>query len=105
MTTSWPRPDDQGTPAATDIYTEVARGGVLDMMTYGHRDSVLRDLARLDNIVNGARAVLVKELRDQGRTWADVGERLGVSRQAAHQTWGWVDQVSAEDLGISLNQA
>jgi hypothetical protein len=37
---------------------------------------------------DAAMAEAVKGLRDQGYSWADIGSRLGISRQAAQQRWG-----------------
>ncbi|WP_442912787.1 helix-turn-helix domain-containing protein [Kutzneria sp. CA-103260] len=33
-------------------------------------------------------AVLVRRARDQGRTWAEIAEVLGVSKQAVHKKHG-----------------
>jgi hypothetical protein len=30
----------------------------------------------------------VKRLRGCGYSWAEIGSRLGITRQAAHQRWG-----------------
>ncbi len=38
--------------------------------------------------IDAAIAVAVKGLRERGSSWAEIGSRLGVTRQAAHQRWG-----------------
>ena len=48
----------------------------------------LRDLAALDHAVQDAAGKAVEGLRSAGYSWAEIGDRLGVSRQAAQQRWG-----------------
>jgi hypothetical protein len=38
--------------------------------------------------IDAAIAVAVKGLRERGYSWAKIGSRLGITRQAAHQRWG-----------------
>jgi hypothetical protein len=38
----------------------------------------------LDDVLEHA----ILGLRDAGFSWNDIGTRLGISRQAAHQRWG-----------------
>lgn len=38
--------------------------------------------------VEDATRQAVTGLRDFGYSWADIGTRLGITRQAAHQRWG-----------------
>jgi len=45
-------------------------------------------LVGLADEIDAAMAEAVKGLRDQGYSWADIGSRLGISRQAAQQRWG-----------------
>jgi DNA-binding Lrp family transcriptional regulator len=35
--------------------------------------------------------VIVRQLRNEGETWREIGERLGISRQAAHERFHHVD--------------
>ena len=54
----------------------------------GDIDSVY-DMARLSNDVDAAIRDAITELRARhGYSWADIGLRLGVTRQAAQQRWG-----------------
>ena len=38
--------------------------------------------------LDAAIAEAVKGLRGRGYSWAEIGSRLGITRQAAHQRWG-----------------
>jgi hypothetical protein len=38
--------------------------------------------------IDTAIAEVVKGLRDCGYSWAEIGSRLGITRQAAQQRWG-----------------
>lgn len=40
--------------------------------------------------------VAVRQMRLGGASWADVGRRLGCSRQGARQRFGWMDDVPVE---------
>ena len=54
----------------------------------GDIDSVY-DMARLADDVDAAIRDAITELRAKhGYSWADIGLRLGVTRQAAQQRWG-----------------
>jgi hypothetical protein len=47
------------------------------------------DMVRLSNEVDAAIRDAITELRARhGYSWADIGLRLGVTRQAAQQRWG-----------------
>ncbi len=49
----------------------------------------IADLGGLLGEVETALALAVSGLRDDhGYSWAEIGLRLGVTRQAAHQRWG-----------------
>ena len=48
----------------------------------------LGDLAALSTLIDDAIADAVTGLRRHGYSWADIADRLGVTRQAAHQRWG-----------------
>ena len=58
-----------------------------------------RRVARRDNDANTRKAALADDLddairhaisglRQRGYSWADIGTRLGITRQAAQQRWG-----------------
>ena len=66
----------------------VARAAVAEL---GRGDVTLRLEAanRLRHATEALVTELVSEARDQGATWADIGEVLGVSTQAAHQKYRW----------------
>lgn len=46
------------------------------------------DMVAISGEMNDLIAEAVQGLRDKGYSWADVGQRLGVSRQAAFERWG-----------------
>lgn len=51
----------------------------------------LDDIGRLRLVelaVDQARRALVADLREAGATWEDIGDALGVTRQAAQQRFG-----------------
>lgn len=48
----------------------------------------LRDLAALHTAWEHATATAVTGLRAEGFSWAEIGDRLGTTRQAAQQRWG-----------------
>ena len=48
----------------------------------------LRDMVALSTLLDDAIGDAVKGLRAHGYSWAEIADRLGISRQAAHQRWG-----------------
>ncbi|MGW3615039.1 hypothetical protein ACWD6N_35455 [Micromonospora sp. NPDC005163] len=48
----------------------------------------LRDLVALSSVMDDAIGEAVIGLRAFGYSWAEIGQRLGISRQAAQQRWG-----------------
>src|SRR4051794_30212742 len=56
----------------------VARGDV----------DALADLIRLGRDIEDATDLAVAGLRAYGYSWAEIGTRIGVPRQAAQQRWG-----------------
>lgn len=48
----------------------------------------LTDMTALVADIDNAIGQAVTGLRDTGYSWADIGLRLGVTRQAAQQRWG-----------------
>ncbi|MBN9101466.1 MAG: hypothetical protein J0I49_25665 [Pseudonocardia sp.] len=51
----------------------------------------LPDLAALAHGVDAALATAVTGLRARGYSWAEIGARLGITRQAAHQRWAHLE--------------
>ena len=73
-----------------DKYAAFARRIV---RAYAHRVAdgdieALTDLTTLAADVEAAIQVAVIGLRNFGYSWAEIGVRLGVTRQAAQQRWG-----------------
>lgn len=50
--------------------------------------AALRAARSLDNVVDDVLRSLVAQAREEGRTWAEIGEIFGTSRQAAFQRFG-----------------
>ncbi|MEU1843838.1 hypothetical protein [Micromonospora sediminicola] len=48
----------------------------------------LRDLVALSSAIDQAITDAVVGLRAFGYSWTEIGQRLGISRQAAQQRWG-----------------
>jgi hypothetical protein len=48
----------------------------------------LEDVASFATEIESAIGQAVKGLRQQGYSWADIGTRLNITRQAAQQRWG-----------------
>ena len=48
-------------------------------------DVGLRAVAALRRLLEGLEAVQVRNARNQGWSWQDIAESLGVSRQAVHK--------------------
>jgi hypothetical protein len=51
-------------------------------------DEALALMAELADTIDTSIRDAVTGLRDRGYSWADIGSRLGVTRQAAQQHWG-----------------
>lgn len=47
----------------------------------------LLDVRAIRDYVLAAEMELVREARDHGLSWQDIGTQLGISRQAAQQRW------------------
>jgi hypothetical protein len=48
----------------------------------------LRDMVGLSGLLDEAISDAVTGLRSHGYSWSEIADRLGISRQAAHQRWG-----------------
>lgn len=48
----------------------------------------LTALADLGHLLDDALEHAIHGLHDAGHSWADIGARLGITRQATHQRWG-----------------
>ena len=72
----------------------VARAAVDDLVR-GAGGRRLEAANRLRHAADALVTELVIQARTEGATWADIGEALGVSTQAAHQRYRW----SVDDTG------
>lgn len=57
----------------------------------------LADLVAIRRTLETSIAVAVRGMRQNGVSWAAIGRGFGISRQAAHATWGWVETADALD--------
>ncbi len=64
----------------------VARSAVGDL-SRGQADRRLEAANRLRHAADALVTELVLEARESGATWAEIGDTLGVSTQAAHQKY------------------
>ena len=48
-------------------------------------ERALRELVELRTVLNGIEALLVARARDNGASWAEVGDLLGITKQSAHR--------------------
>ncbi|MFT3876185.1 MAG: hypothetical protein QM708_07175 [Propioniciclava sp.] len=67
-------------------------------MALGRRvgDADVEDLAELlamRGVVEQATATAIRGMRRRGVSWGDIGRGLGVTRQAAHAAWAWVESL------------
>ncbi len=86
----------------------------IDLVADGAARSAVDELARGDgavrleaaNRLRHATEALVTELvataRADGATWADIGEVLGVSTQAAHQKYRWAVAEATDSDGTDV---
>ncbi len=62
-------------------------------------DAALKALADVDlvrRLIERAELVAVKTARKHGKTWAEIGTQLGMSRQAAWDRWREFDSGAGE---------
>lgn len=60
--------------------------------------AALSELAALRSLVDGLTVDYVEKCRREGRSWAQIGACLGVSKQAAHERYGQARPVT-DDRG------
>jgi hypothetical protein len=77
----------------SDIEIDLAADGVareaVDELARGDDAVRLEAANRLRRATEALVTELVAAARSEGSTWADIGEVLGVSTQAAHQKYRW----------------
>ena len=92
------RPADVGAPGAAGRVREVENPAFAAFVrrvirAHGRRIAAgdvegLRDLLTLAHDLDEATRTAVTGLRRAGYSWAEIAERTGTTRQAAHQRWG-----------------
>ena len=87
---------------------DVARSAV-DQLVRGRDDHRLEAANRLRHAADALVTELVGAARAEGATWADIGEALGVSTQAAHQKYRWAAaegaETSSDDVESTADEA
>jgi len=83
-------PDRARRPVENDEYAAFARRV---LRAYARRIATgdidaLTDMTDLSEEIDTAISQAVTGLRSFGYSWADIGTRLGITRQAAQQRWG-----------------
>ncbi len=73
-----------------DLAADAAIRLALNELTRGDVGQRLQAAARLRHASEALVSELVATARDEGATWSDIGETLGVSTQAAHQKYRYV---------------
>lgn len=73
-----------------DLAADAALRAAVDDLVRGNDDRRLEAAARLRHASEALVTELVTKAREDGATWADIGEVLGVSTQAAHQKYRYL---------------
>ena len=82
---AWQQVLDRASAADDVAGVEVAQRKLADLAGPVALDS-LRANARLVVLLTGWRWFVIEQAREEGASWADIGEALGMSRQSA---WEW----------------
>ena len=72
-----------------DLAADAVARAALEELARGASEPRLEAANRLRHAADALVTELVAEARAAGTTWADIGEALGVSTQAAHQKYRW----------------
>ena len=80
-----------------DLAADGAARAAVDDLTRGDGDRRLEAANRLRHATEALVTELVATARADGATWAEIGEVLGVSTQAAHQKYRWVAADASDD--------
>ena len=79
-----------------DLAADSVARAALEELARGSSGERLEAANRLRHAADALVTELVAEARGSGATWADIGEALGVSTQAAHQKYRWSVDDTAE---------
>lgn len=77
----------------TDTFTVSQNAPVSDLIehmsdTYDDRMMLLSDLRNLQSLIDDEIWRVIKAERERGRSWSEVGNALGMSKQGAQQRYG-----------------
>ena len=91
------------TDTEIDLAADDAVRSAVDQLIRGRDDQRLEAANRLRHAADALVTELVGAARAEGATWADIGEALGVSTQAAHQKYRWAategTELATDDAG------
>lgn len=73
-----------------DLAADAVIRSAIRELTRGDDEQRLEAANRLRHAADAVVTEYVAAAREQGATWADIGEVLGVSTQAAHQKYRYV---------------
>ena len=62
--------------------------GIADRVRAGDAAAGLRAVAALHRLAEQVEAASVRRAREQGWTWEQIGDALGMSRQSVHAKYG-----------------
>ncbi len=52
----------------------------------------LRAVAALRRLIDRIEELHVRQARAQGLTWLEIGQELGVTKQATHKRYAWIEE-------------
>ncbi len=52
----------------------------------------LRAVAALRRLIDRIEELHVRQARAQGLTWLEIGQELGVTKQAMHKRYAWIEE-------------
>ena len=78
-----------------DLAADDAARSAVEELIRGRDEHRLEAANRLRHAADALVTELVNAARAEGATWADIGEALGVSTQAAHQKYRWAANETA----------
>ncbi len=80
--------DDLSAPLYTRHFSQAAAEAVYLLRVTNEPLVALRALSTIESEARKVMAEMVREAREQGRTWEEISEALGVSRQAVQARFG-----------------
>lgn len=89
----------EGDQVEIDLAADAVARDAVDGLAHGAKDKRLEAANRLRRAADDLVTELVVAARDEGATWAEIGDTLGVSTQAAHQKYRYASVDEPEPAG------